>query len=142
MQGACVIYLLYLSWKIAHASTIPNTIPNTMTSDIQGVDAHNATGTPMTFIQAAAFQWVNPKAWAMGLTAISVYTSTQSNLLEVLLVATVFGVVNLPACFCWVVLGTQLRRILNNPLRLRLFNYTCAVLLVGSLYPILFSTLN
>ena len=49
-----------------------------------------------------------------------------------------FCAVNLPSCGCWVVLGTQLRRLLTNPVRLRVFNITCAVLLLASLYPILF----
>ena len=54
-----VIYLLYLAWKIANASTGPTL---------------EATGKPFTFLQAALFQWVNPKVWAMALTTISVYT--------------------------------------------------------------------
>ena len=51
-------YMLYLVWKIATAA------PAT---------AETTTGRPMTFLQAAAFQWVNPKAWAMALTVITVY---------------------------------------------------------------------
>lgn len=42
-----VAYMLWLAWKIATA------VPP---------DAKKVTGTPLTFLQAAAFQWVNPKA--------------------------------------------------------------------------------
>ncbi len=115
-----VAYLLYLAWKIATAA--------------QPKDAARG-GTPITFIQAALFQWVNPKAWAMALTAVSVYAPSQS-LGAIVLVAVVFGAINLPSVSSWTVLGQQMRRVLTNPDRLRAFNVTMAVLLVASLYPV------
>ena len=121
-----VVYLVYLAWKIATAESA--------TGNSNG----KAAGSPMTFLQAAAFQWVNPKAWAMALTAISVYAVTEDKFIGVLVIALMFCAVNLPSCGCWVVLGTQLRRLLTNPVRLRVFNITCSVLLLASLYPILF----
>ncbi len=118
-----VAYLLYLAWKIANAAP-----PG---------DA-DATGTPMTFLQACAFQWVNPKAWAMALTAVSVYTPTQ-DVAAILLTALIFGVINLPACSTWMFIGQQMRRFLTNPARLRAFNIAMATLLVASLYPMFIS---
>lgn len=117
-----VLYLLYLAWRIATAAA-----PH---------GGEQARGRPFTFLQAAAFQWVNPKAWTMALTAISVYAPSHS-LYASVLVAAVFGAVNLPCINVWTVLGIQLRRLLNNPLRLRVFNIGMALLLVGSLYPVL-----
>lgn len=117
-----VLYLLYLAWKIANAAPV------------QGQEAD---GTPMTFLQAAAFQWVNPKAWTMALTATTAYTPSQT-LGAVLIVAVVFGAVNLPSVSTWTVLGQQMARILTNPRRLTLFNWAMALLLVASLYPVLF----
>ncbi len=115
-------YLLFLAWKIATAA------PKTPDP--------GATGSrPLTFLQAAAFQWVNPKAWAMALTAISAYTAEQT-LAGVALVAVVFGIVNIPSVGVWTVMGQQLRRILTNPARLRAFNITMAALLVATLWPI------
>ena len=67
----------------------------------------------MTFLQAAAFQWVNPKAWAMALTAVTVYAPDRS-LPGVALVAVIFGAMNLPSVSVWVVLGQQVRRVLTN----------------------------
>ncbi len=116
-----VLYLLYLAWKIAHAAPA------------KGADA---AGTPMTFLQAAAFQWVNPKAWAMALTATAAYAPEQS-LNAILLVALVFGAINLPSVSTWTVLGQQMARVLTNPRRLLVFNWTMAALLVASLYPVL-----
>jgi len=114
-------YLLYLAWKIANAAPPGEADP---------------TGTPMTFLQACAFQWVNPKAWAMALTAISVYTPTQG-IAAISLTAAIFGVINLPACSTWMFIGQQMRRFLTNPARLRAFNIVMALLLVASLYPML-----
>jgi len=116
-----VVYLLWLAWKIAHAAPVRKS---------------DATGQPMTLLQAAAFQWINPKAWAMVLTAISVY-SPQQTVQMIVLVAAVFCAVNLPSISSWTVLGQQMARLLNSSRRLVIFNRTMAALLVLSLYPVL-----
>ncbi len=116
-----VVYMLYLAWKIANAAP---------------VQARVATGKPMTFLQAAAFQWVNPKAWAMALTAITVYVADNGWIMLVI-AALIFACVNLPSVTIWTVLGQQMARFLTNPTRLRVFNWTMAALLVASLYPVL-----
>ncbi|MCK8483155.1 LysE family translocator [Aliiroseovarius sp. S2029] len=122
LKAGSVIYLLWLAWKIAHASE-----PGSGKTD----------GTPMTFLQAAAFQWVNPKAWAMALTAISVYAPSR-DMGAVMLVAVIFGIVNLPSVSIWTVLGQKIRVILTNPVRLRSFNVTMALLLVATLFPVIY----
>lgn len=116
-----VAYMTWLAWKIARAAPAAKA---------------QATGTPLTFVQAAAFQWVNPKAWAMALTALSVY-ATNASLTAFALVALVFGLVNLPSIALWTVMGQQMARFLTNPVRLRAFNWTMATLLIASLYPVL-----
>ncbi|WP_227271600.1 LysE family translocator [Roseobacter weihaiensis] len=116
-----VAYMSWLAWKIAQAAPAKE---------------QAATGIPMTFLQAAAFQWVNPKAWAMALTALSVY-ATDATLLAFGSVAVVFGLVNLPAITMWTVLGQQIARLLTSPLRLRVFNWSMASLLMASLIPVL-----
>jgi len=122
LKVVSIAYLLYLAWKIATAAP-----PG---------EAEQA-GTPLTFLQAALFQWVNPKAWAMALTAVSAYAPSQS-FGAIALVAVIFGLVNVPSVGSWTILGQQMRRLLSNPSRLRAFNVVMAVLLLGSLYPVLF----
>ena len=117
-----VLYLLWLAWKIATAAP-----PS---------DEPEAGGVPMTFVQAALFQWVNPKAWAMALGAIAAYAPDRS-IAAVVLVAVVFGAVNLPSVGVWAAIGQGMRRLLSNPKRLRLFNVAMALLLVASLAPVL-----
>jgi len=116
-----VIYLLYLAWKIANAA-----------------QPHQAevAGTPLTFLQAALFQWVNPKAWSMALTAIGAYAASE-NLSGILWVAVVFGAINLPCVSTWTVFGQQMRRFLTSPQRLQAYNWAMAALLVLTLYPVL-----
>ena len=123
LKALSVAYLLWLAWKIGNAG-----VP-------KGSDAE---GRPMTFLQAALFQWVNPKAWTMALTAITLYAPDRS-LLAVLLVAAVFGAINLPSVSTWTVMGQQMRRLLTRPALLIGFNWTMAALLVASLYPVLFT---
>ncbi|WP_223425043.1 LysE family translocator [Tateyamaria pelophila] len=122
LKVGSVIYLVYLSWKIATAAPVKH---------------GQSTGKPMTFLQAAGFQWVNPKAWAMALTAVTVYTPDTS-LWAIGLVAMVFGAINLPSVSTWTLLGQQMAKVLTNPARLRVFNGSMAILLIASLYPVLF----
>lgn len=120
LKSVSVAYLLYLAWKIANSSP---------------PDEAGSTATPMTFLQAALFQWVNPKAWAMALTAVTVYAPSQT-MAAIGLVGIVFGLVNIPSVGSWTLLGQQMRRFLNSPSRLRAFNITMAILLIASLAPI------
>ena len=122
-----VVYRVYLAWKIATSAAPAGT---EVSADTQGK--------PITFIQAVLFQWVNPKAWTMALTALTVYAPSQ-NFLSVLLVAVVFGGINLPCVSLWTLLGQQLQRLLTSRRRLVVFNVSMAVLLVVSLYPVLLS---
>ena len=121
LKTLSLAYLLWLAWKIAHAAPI---------------DAQGDVGAPMTFLQAAAFQWVNPKAWAMALTAISTYTPDQ-RLGTIVIVAAVFGAINLPSVGSWTLVGQQIARLLTSPRRLAAFNWTMAILLIASIYPVL-----
>ena len=122
MKWIGAAYMLFLAVKIARSA--PLTERSTKTR-------------PMTFIQAAAFQWVNPKAWIMAVTAVATYTRPDRYVATVLIVAAVFGAVNLPSVWSWVVFGSALRRILSDPWKLRAFNWTMAALLIASLYPAL-----
>jgi threonine/homoserine/homoserine lactone efflux protein len=117
-----IMYLLYLAFKIA-----------TSTGNIE---QKSSSAKPFNFVQAALFQWINPKAWTMALTSISIYAPTKS-LSAVLLVAIVFGIVNLPCISAWVVLGQKIQILLTDKKRLRAFNISMALLLILSLYPAL-----
>jgi len=116
-------YLLYLAWRIAMSRTLDTR---------QGQN-----GRPMTFLEAAAFQWVNPKAWMMSVTAMAIYTSPQAPVLSVLLVALAFTLVNFPSVSIWAGFGTAMRGFLADPVRLKWFNIAMGLLLAASLWPML-----
>lgn len=126
LKVVSVAYLLYLACKIATAKP--------PAPDAGQGDAAR----PLTFVQAAAFQWVNPKAWTMALTAVSAYVPAEQRGGGLVTVALIFGAINLPSVGVWAAMGAQMRRFLNRPKALRAFNVAAAVLLVGSLYPIVF----
>ena len=114
-------YMLLLAWRIATSGP---------------VGEGKTSGSPMTLIQAALFQWVNPKAWAISVGAIATYTPGNGSLWPVLIVALVCGVVNLPTIGIWAMFGTLMRNLLTQATFLRLFNISMAVLLVLSLAPL------
>ncbi|PIE06472.1 MAG: hypothetical protein CSA74_12280 [Rhodobacterales bacterium] len=127
LKAVSVVFLGWLAWKIAHAAA---------PADIAADETRLAR--PIGFWQAAAFQWVNPKAWTMALTAIAAYAPERS-LLAVFVVAATFLALGLCSASVWTLLGREARRILSDPRRLTLFNRTMAALLVATLVPVLFA---
>jgi len=123
LKVAGSVYLLYLSWKIATARPF------------EGGGEQQAR--PMTFLEAAAFQWVNPKAWVMAVTAMAVYSDPAAPLLSVALIGLVFGLVNLPSVSTWAGFGMALRGFLSDPLRLKWFNVAMGIMLAATLWPML-----
>ncbi|MCB1508359.1 MAG: LysE family translocator [Hyphomicrobiaceae bacterium] len=115
-------YMLWLAWKIANSGP---------------VEQKKGEAKPFTFIQAALFQWVNPKAVIMAVTAISVYTVPENYIPSVFAVGIVFCCVNLPSVSTWAAFGTGLRRFLSDPVIVRRFNIVMALALVASLWPML-----
>ena len=116
-------YLLYLAWRIASSRSLAK-------------DGETDTR-PMTFLEATAFQWVNPKAWVMAVTAMAVYTNPERPFLSVLIVVIAFTLVNLPSVSSWAGFGMALRGFLADPVRLKWFNIAMGVLLAATLWPML-----
>ncbi|MGZ9722913.1 LysE family translocator [Rhizobium miluonense] len=115
-------YLVWIAWKIGTSRSLTESEDSAQ---------------PMSFMSAAAFQWVNPKAWVMAVTAMATYTNEQLYLFSVLLVGLAFAAVNVPSVSTWAGFGSALRDWLADPVRLKWFNITMAVLLVLSLWPML-----
>lgn len=116
-------YLLRLAWKIATAGAM--------------TDRDAGDGRPTTFWQAAAFQWVNPKAWVMVVGAVSTYAPRDDFGRSVAVLAALLGLVNVPSICVWAGFGTALRPWLLHPGRGRVFNVAMALLLVLSILPML-----
>lgn len=117
------IYLLWLAWKLAHAA--PMSAEQAQLSK------------PLGFWGAAAFQWINPKAWVMILSAMSTYLPPHAHLADVFLLALVFLLIGFVCVGSWALFGVVLRGFLQDPRSVRIFNVCMALLLLASLYPIL-----
>ena len=115
-------YMLWIAWKIGSTHTL---------ADVK------ARARPMTFLEAAAFQWINPKAWAMAIPAMAAYADQTAVVSSVFFISAVFAIINLPSTSCWAAFGSSLREWLSVPPRLKYFNITMAILLVLSLWPML-----
>jgi threonine/homoserine/homoserine lactone efflux protein len=117
------LYLLWLAWKIATARSL---------------SSEKAAGArPMTFMEAAAFQWINPKAWIMAVTGMALFTRPEAPYLSVLFVAAAFALVNFPSVSTWAGFGTALRGFLADPVKLKWFNIAMGLLLAASVVPML-----
>jgi threonine/homoserine/homoserine lactone efflux protein len=123
IKYAGVAYLLWLAWRIAFSGPLRD-----------GESAAKAR--PMSFLEAAAFQWVNPKAWVMAVGAMGAYTVPEAYALTVVIVAGVFALVCGPATGAWTLFGVALRRWLADPRVNRAFNMAMALTLIASLWPV------
>ena len=123
LKYAGALYLLWLAWKLARA---------------QPMNAEQAIlSRPMGFFGAAAFQWVNPKAWVMGLSALTTYLPQGFKAGDAALLAGVFWVIGIFCVGAWALFGVAMRRVLQDPRSVRIFNVAMALLLVATLYPML-----
>ena len=123
LKVAGVLYLVYLAWRIAMSRSLG--------------ESGAGVARPMRFVEAAAFQWVNPKAWVMAATAMAIYTTPEAPVVSVVLVAIAFALVNVPSVSTWAGFGVALRGFLSDETRLKRFNVAMGVLLVASLWPML-----
>lgn len=115
-------WLLQLSWKIATA----------------GEGRVDRSRPPLGFLGAAAFQWVNPKAWSIAVSAIPVFTTPGGELVaEVGLIVVVFFVVCWPLTALWGAFGAAIGAWLSTPLRRRAFNAAMGALCALSVVPML-----
>ena len=117
-------YLVYLAWGVARSGAPRR----------NGEEAVQ----PITFFGAAAFQWVNPKAWIMSIGYFSNYMPTDASLTFVVLTCMMFSVINFPSVGLWVWLGAKIEHYLQRDTWRKLFNWTMALLLVISMIPVLF----
>jgi len=121
MQFAGGAYMLWLAWKVANAG--------------QPKKAEGGGGRPLTFLEAAAFQWVNPKGLLTSLGAVALFVRPATAMFDATVMVTVFALSTTLAVVVWTAFGTVVARALRNPLHARIFNIVMALLLVASIVP-------
>ena len=123
LKYASALYMLWLAWQIATAGPMTR-------------DGAVARTRALTFIEAAAFQWINPKAWTIALAATAAYTLPDAYTWSLAIICLVIGVVTLPCVAAWTLFGVGLSGWLGDGWRVRAFNIAMALALVASLWPI------
>jgi threonine/homoserine/homoserine lactone efflux protein len=113
-------YMLWLAYKVGTAH---------LSHD------ERAPARPFTFLQAAAFQWINPKAFVASLSAIAVYVRPGHEAIDFPIMLAVLAVCTVLSVLTWSGFGVALRQLLQDPSHARLFNGAMAVLLVASIVP-------
>ena len=114
LQICASLWILWMAYKLWQANPVQN----------KG-DADR----PFTFIEAVLFQWVNPKVWAVALSAMA-YVPDYAPTGQALTLAAAFSGINLGVCLFWTYAGTLLSYLLKNAMAWRVFLRVMAVLLV------------
>ncbi len=122
LKLVAIAYLLWLAWSIATSG---------------GINDGEAGARPLSFLEACAFQWVNPKGWVMAVGATTSYAMAGSQFRSASQIAAVFAVIGLASSTSWAVFGAGFRRLLGRPGLVRIVNVVLALLLVASLYPVM-----
>jgi threonine/homoserine/homoserine lactone efflux protein len=121
VKFAGAAYLLYLAWMIARSGP---------------AEISTGRARPLRFLQAAAFQWVNPKALVMAIGAVSTYAAVAPFPANVAVLTVIFVGFGLLSSSTWILFGTSLRGVVTDPKRARTFNFVMAAALVVSLVPV------
>jgi len=118
MRWAGAAYMLWLAWRIANSGPVRE---------------GESRGRPLGFFGAAAFQWINPKAWSIAIAALTAYSVSDDYAISVAVVAATYLLIGFPGSGVWVVFGAAMRKALGDPRHARRFNISMAALLVASI---------
>ena len=111
-------YLIFMGWKLLRS---------------RGLSPNVAEAEPITFWQATLFQFLNPKAWVMTLTAAALFLPAEWGVIRgSAYVVCMMVLVNLPSIAVWALFGSSMRRFLEQPSRRAMFNGAMALALVGT----------
>jgi threonine/homoserine/homoserine lactone efflux protein len=122
------VYMLYLAWTIATSNSNP----------AEGNVDNNSK--PLSFMGAAAFQWVNPKAWVMAIGFFSNYITKEAGIEIIVICSLLFSIVNFPSIAVWALLGSRMRKLFAIKVYAKIFNVTMAALLVAAMVPSLITS--
>lgn len=123
LKFAGVLYILYLSWRIATAGSLgAGELPH-----------------PMRFGATLGLQGANVKLWTAAIATVALYVRPGHTLADTAVVTLAFALINLPAMFVWAGGGAGLREALKRPARIRAFNIVMGLALAISVLPLLWS---
>ena len=109
--------MLWIAWNIATSG---------------GISSAKGAARPMRFYEIAAFQWVNPKAWAMVIAVTSQFVTDDNGRTVIPIITLVFFTMGLFSAATWAGFGVAMTHWLNSPGRLTWYNRTMGLLIVAS----------
>lgn len=121
LRWGSLAYLLFLAWKIASSTGFG--------------DAGESSKKPITFLGSAAFQWINPKAWVAAITLVTTFTDPLAYWRSLTIGGFANVIIAFSAVSTWALFGTIVKTWLADARRLRVFNWSMAILLVVSVVP-------
>lgn len=116
LRWAGAALLLYVAYQIATSG---------------GLSSRKGEPRPFTLIEAALFQWVNPKGWAMAIAVSAQFVNPNQVFLSCLLLGAVFVFMGFTSSVTWTAIGQGLRRILSSDRSRKVFNISMAILVAG-----------
>jgi len=117
-------YLLYLAWKMFGSL------------NIKTVEDKSS---PLKYYEAILFQFVNPKAWVICITAVSVFYPEQENIfIGTLFMVVMSTIINIPSISIWAFGGSIIRKYLSNDKLKKIIEFLLAILLIGTAISIIF----
>lgn len=122
LKYAGAAYLVYLAVVIARAGP---------------VEADAAARRPLTFWEAALFQWVNIKGWIIAIGTVTAYAALANYPWNIVTMSLLLLVLGLSSAVAWTLFGSSLQKLVRSQRAIRIFNWIMAALLIASLYPVL-----
>ncbi|MGE3149519.1 MAG: LysE family translocator [Pseudorhodoplanes sp.] len=120
LQVVGAVYLLYLAWRLARAGDPA---------------AEKSMQRPLTFIEAALFQWLNPKAWTLAVGVVTAFTTGSENLSsELTVIVIVFTLMTVVTLTLWCFFGVAIRTFLSSERDRRIVSYAMAAALALSVF--------
>jgi threonine/homoserine/homoserine lactone efflux protein len=124
LRFLCGAVVVWLALRIARSRSL-------------GMSETEKISKPISFVQGALFQLVNPKAWAVALIVTVSYTTPEDYLAILVLMILLFAMVAVPSMSVWAIFGSALRSSLAKGRRIAVFNVAMAILLVASMAPVI-----
>jgi threonine/homoserine/homoserine lactone efflux protein len=124
LKWSAAALICWMAWRIATAG-----------------HAEDAGKVPAGFFSMAAFQWINPKGWLIGVAAVATFLDRQAGSApaQAAFLAILFMLVAIPSCLPWLAFGAALQRLLRRPRAQRVLSVAMAVMLVGSTIPLIWT---
>mgnify|MGYP000468736071 CR=1 FL=1 len=115
-------FLIYLAYKISFQTQVEKKkIKN-----------------PVKFYETFIFQFVNPKAWVICITAVSLFYPQKEHIgLSIFFMVFMATIINLPSISMWAIGGSVIRQYLRNEAIKKIIEWLLAILLIGTSISIL-----